>query len=231
MYFLEEMKLMNIYKSTHYLDLPTPSCEKENFDTGIATCDNEFDDENTLKLISRLSEDVRILLTSKKRTSRRLSEPFGGSKALSQGKDCNYLRRYSSTHISMKQQKGEDEASLPYIDTFFKLCDPFLLLNIERINSGVPELSKSSILENSAKIHAMNMAKYDGLYYFATELLAKDNCVKEIVAYAKSIHCIHELMMNLAYERSNMLSIAYSTVGISVAKGARDVYFACYLFA
>lgn len=147
-------------------------------------------------------------------------------------------RRNSCNSIDIEHERKytDDETSVTSIDTYFKASDPFLLLNIDRADLGIPMLSKSPILENAAKTHAMNMAKFDGLYYFAAELIRKNNGghgrrpLKEIIAHANSVACVHEMMMNLSHERSNMLSSAYSFVGVGIAKCTHDVYYACYLF-
>ena len=129
-----------------------------------------------------------------------------------------------------------DETSVTSIDSYFKTSDPFFLLNMERAEIGIPVLTKSSSLANAARNHAMNMAKYDGLYYFATELLDTNNDddssrpLKEIVAYGKSVLDIHDMLLSLGYERSNMLSVGFTCVGVGIAKGTCDIYCACYLF-
>lgn len=148
--------------------------------------------------------------------------------------------RFETKSSDRSKSLNSDETSVTSIESYFETVDPILLLNKERAGIGIPPLSRLFDLESAAKIHALNMAKFDGLYYFAKEFLplkftnrndkGQRRVLKEIILYAESVQNVHELMMAFDYERSNMLSTAFSFVGVGIATGTHDVYYACYLF-
>ena len=112
----------------------------------------------------------------------------------------------------------------------FSIANPHYLINETRKKHGLPPLSRSFELDEAARNHASIMAKEDGLYYFDCSLPIYASQLSMNVAYSSSILEAHHLMIETNYERQNILSKKFHSVGVGASLGPDGFYYVCYMF-
>ena len=112
----------------------------------------------------------------------------------------------------------------------FSITNPHSLINETRKKHGLPLLSRSFELDEAARNHATIMAKEDGLYYSDCSLPTYASQLSMNIAYSGSIIEAHHLMIETNYERKNILSKKFHSVGVGASLGPDGFYYVCYMF-
>lgn len=100
------------------------------------------------------------------------------------------------------------------------------LLNQARANNGLAPLSSASDLTAIAADRASTMARTGSLAH-TPDLGGRACCwtwISENVAYAGSVQSLHDVLMNSAPHRANILNADADDVGIAVVKGGGNLW-------